>query len=143
MTEDAIIRVSLLPLRFNIDQDALIFMFTFFNNMSEIAPYRRARVPTRSSPSNNPLCTTSTTKAVTEEPLSFGKSAAVVGKTTACAVSERSMTSSHSGNMTSSVRANMTSSVSSQATTSPGSTCGTVLPGSTSCLRFIHSNDIF
>ncbi|KAL5272819.1 hypothetical protein ACHWQZ_G000851 [Mnemiopsis leidyi] len=124
LTEDAIIRVSLLPLRFNIDQDALIFMFTFFNNMSEIAPYRRVRVPARASPSNNPLCSASTAKAVKEEPLTFGKSAAVVGKTTACAVSERSMTSSHSGNMTSSVRANMTSSASSQATSTPG----TVLP---------------
>ena len=142
MTEDAIIRVSLLPLRFNIDQDALIFMFNFFNNMSEITPYRRVRVPTRASPSNLP-CTTSTTKPVTEEPLSFGKSSAVVGKTTACAVSDRSgvtspmssssrgMTSSSRG-MTSSSRG-MTSSVcsSQQArSNSSGSTVsGTVLPG--------------
>ncbi|XP_063692394.1 autophagy-related protein 2 homolog A-like isoform X2 [Bolinopsis microptera] len=130
LTEDAIIRVSLLPLRFNIDQDALIFMFNFFNNMSEIAPYRRARVPTRASPSNPP-CTTSTTRTVAEEPLSFGKSSAVVGKTTACAVSERGgvtapMTSSSRGSMTSSA----SSSLHARSTAASGSVCGTTLPES-------------
>ena len=48
--------------------------------MSEMAPYRRpARAPTTAP------CAASTTRALHEEPLGFGKSSAVVSKKTVCA----------------------------------------------------------
>jgi len=83
-TEEAVVRVSVLPLRFNIDQDALIFLFSFFTNIGDQPTYKRARSRGNSRCSSaQPRPSSSPSK----ESLTFGKSQAVVEKTQAHASS--------------------------------------------------------